>query len=161
MTIQEAIFLTITIGVGVPSALFNLTSVGLVASCLISQLYWYITGDGLGVPVLLIADYAVIVLIFAKPDAMECPYTGLWTQLCALWGERTKWDKIILSIFPFIWFCYFVDFVDRWWVLWLLFLSQIFVAAVEGYSAWRKQHSTKDQASLDVVSHRLAWSGHV
>lgn len=162
MKADEIIFLTVVACVGIPSAWFNLTSVGLVVSYIVSQLVWRVTGESLSIPSMLLCDYLVIVLMLAKPDARECTYTGLFSQMCALWGERTNADKVILSIFPAVWFCYAVEFSAfyRWWALWWMAMLQLLVAGWEGYSVWQMKRVKKDHTGPNVVSLRLVWSGH-
>lgn len=162
MSTDEIIFLAAVACIGIPSAWFNLTSVGLVLSYIVSQLVWRVTGEGLSVPSMLLCDYFVIVLAIAKPDARVCEYTGLFAQLRALWGERTSADKIILSLFPFVWFCYAVDFdaFYRWWALWWMALVQLLVAGWEGYSVWQQRRGARNHTGPNVTSLRLAWSGH-
>lgn len=159
MTFPEATFLVVVVSVGIPAARFNMTAIGLVASYFISQIFWLVTKAGMNIPILLLVDYAVIVLICAKPDAITRPYTGLWVQLYALWDERTRADKFILSLFPVVWIFYElnIDAFYRWWALWCLALLQLLAAGWEGYSIWWQRRSAKDHASLDV-SLRLAWS---
>lgn len=162
MSTPEAIFLAVVMSVGLASAFYNTTSAGLVASYFLSYLAYKITGEGMPIPAMLLADYLVIVLIAAKPDAHECPYTTRLAQFCALWGERTREDKIILGIFPFVWFLYFVEIAAfyRWWALWWLALFQFLIAGWEGYSVWQQRHAAKNHVSPNVLQ-RLAWSGHV
>ena len=160
MSTPETIALVVVACIGIPSAWFNFTSVGLVTSYIITQLVWRATGETMAVPSMLLSDYLVIVLTVAKPDARECEYTGLVLQLYALWGERTNADKIIISMFPLAWFCYAVDFdaFYRWWALWWLALLQLLVAGWEGYSTWHTQRAKKDHPGPNVTSLRLAWS---
>lgn len=163
MKIDEIILLAAVACIGIPSAWFNLTSAGLVVSYIVSQIVWRVTDEGVSVPSMLLCDYLVMVLIMAKPDARKCPYTGLVSQLYALWGERTNADKIVLSIFPLAWFCYAVEFdaFYRWWALWWLAMVQLLVAGWEGYSVWQARRAAKDHSGPDVASLRLVWPGHV
>lgn len=159
----EIIFLAAIACIGIPSAWFNLTSMGLVISYIVSQLVWRVTGESLAVPSMLLCDYLVIVLILAKPDARECPYDNFFAQMCALWGERTNADRIILSVFPLAWICYAIEFSAfyRWWALWWLAFIQVLVAGWEGYSVWQAHRVKKDRTGPDVTSLRLAWSENV
>lgn len=162
MTIDEIIFLAAIVCIGIPSAGYNLTSAGLVISYIVSQVVWRVTGEALSVPSMLLCDYLVIVLAVAKPDARECPYTNLMAQLCAVWGERTTADKIVLSMFPFAWFCYAIEFDTfyRWWALWWLAMFQLLVAGWEGYTTWHQGLRTKDHTRPDITLLRLAWSDY-
>lgn len=161
MTTDEIILLVIVVCIGIPSARFNLTSVGLVISYGVSQLVWKVTGEAISVPSMLLCDYLVMVLIWAKPDVYECPYTGLAAQFCALWFERSYADRIVLSFFSLAWFCYAINFdaFYRWWALWWIALVQLIVAGWEGYSVWQQRRSAKDHTSPNVTL-RLAWSEH-
>lgn len=162
MTTDEIIYLAVVVCIGIPAARFNLTSAGLVISYIVSQLVWRVTDESFAVPSMLLCDYLVIVLTVAKPDARECPYTGLTSQLQALWGERTNADKIILSIFPLAWLCYAVEFSAfyRWWALWWLAMLQLLVAGWEGYSTWWERRHAKDHTGPNVTSLRLVWPSH-
>lgn len=162
MTLPEVIFLVAVILVGIPAARFNLTAVGLVASYGISQLYYWATGDGLTIPALLLADYTVIVLITAKPDAVDCPYTGIVAQICALWGERSREDKLILLIFPLVWLLYAIDISAfyQWWALWWLALLQLLIAAHESYSTWQQRNDVTHAGPDISFRLRLAWFGY-
>lgn len=149
MTIPELIMWTVVLGIGIPAALRNWTALALCGAWLFAEIMWRLTGDNLPINLYFFADFAVLLVIFIKPEVRDLsPYRSFSDQMKALWLERSLSDGIIASIFPLMWIVYVADIGDfyRWWVLWGLVQLQFFAAGWEAFSLWianRKVRSTK------------------
>jgi hypothetical protein len=140
VSLPALIMWAVVVGVGVPAAFRNWTALALCWAWLISELLWRLTGENLPVGAYFILDYAVLLVIFTKPETRDfSPYRSFTDQVRALWREHSPSDVIIAAIFPLMWIVYVADIGDfyRWWVLWGLVQLQFFAAGWEAFClAW-------------------------
>src|SRR5687767_2352409 len=115
MTAPEIIFACVVVLVGLPSAWRNVTAAALVASWAAGQAVWLFSGDSLPLRFYMMADLAVLAVIFCKPTPYS-PYRGFGHQLCLMWLERSLWDRVVITIFGLMWLTYSLPISDyyRW-----------------------------------------------
>lgn len=127
-------------GIGVPAAAYNRTALMLVLSWALAEVVWRVTEDPLPIFLYILCDYAVLLVIFIKPERIDCfPYLTLRDQIKALWIERQVGDRYVLAIFPFMWITYLAPVNDyyRWWTLWALAIAQFVATGWEAFTIWR------------------------
>jgi len=136
-------------GIGFPAAFRNRTALALCASWLIAEVVCRTTGESLPILLYFILDYAVLLVIFTKPEIRDLsPYRSFADQMMALAKERSPSDVVVVAIFPLMWIIYVVDIGDfyRWWVLWGLVQLQFFAAGWEAWGLWR---AAREKRALD------------
>jgi len=139
MTLPALVMWAVVVGIGFPAAFRNRTALALCGSWLASEILWRATGENLPILLYFILDYAVLLVIFTKPEVRDLsPYHGFGDQVRALWRERSASDVIVACIFPAMWVVYTVDIGDfyRWWTLWGLVQLQFYAAGWEALSLW-------------------------
>jgi hypothetical protein len=117
---------------------------------------------------MVLADFAVLTVIYSKDDWRDCsPYSGLRHQLCALWLERSPWDRAIIALFPVVWLLYFpiVNPFTQYWMLWSLGLIQLMLAGREALDPWlerRKRRAVSVEPPPPNSEFHAAWglAGH-
>lgn len=140
MTWPEIVMWLVVAGVGMPAAAFNRTAFALTVSWAAGQGVWLTTGESLPISLYILCDYAVLLVIFTKPERVDCsPYRDLRAQLMALWTERQMGDRYVMAIFPLMWTAYLAPVGDhyRWWTLWVLAIAQFVAAGWEALIEWR------------------------
>lgn len=153
---------TVVAGIGFPAAFRNRTALALCLSWLAGEMIWRVTGENLPLPFYFILDYAVLLVIFTKPEIRDCsPYHSFADQVRALWKERSLSDVIVAAIFPLMWIVYVVDIGDfyRWWVLWGLVQLQFFAAGWEAAMCFlRARKKVRDAKPPGLL--KLGLAGH-
>lgn len=147
MSLEEALFLAIVLLVGLPAGITvqplrtrNGTALALTGAWFFGWAIYIVCGIGMPVQAMLIADFAVITVIYCKDDWRDCsPYRGWAHVLCSVWLERSPWDRAILAMFPLAWVFYAGLFSDhlRYWALWLIAAAQFLLAGWEALSNTR------------------------
>lgn len=120
---------------------WNATCWALAFALLIVEAGYDLFGT-LGADVLFMVDLMTVTLICAKTAARadECVYLSGWHQLRCFLMSPTKWDRLILAIFPLaVWPAYVLNLSDhsRWWLLWAAALAQFLIAFTEAIEARR------------------------
>lgn len=120
-------------------AVRNPTALAMVVGWVFGWSIYQATGIGMPIQTMVLCDWAVITVIYSKSDWSDCaPYSGWRHQLCAVWLERSPWDRAIIALFPFVWFFYtpIVDIYYRYWALYGLGLAQLMLAGREALNPW-------------------------
>lgn len=146
MSFPDYLLLAVVLLVGVPAATRNATAVGLVASYFAAQGLWYFTGLVFSPKLSLLIDLSVIAVIYCKRPAYDCwPYRDWRLQLCAIWLERSYWDRIVLAAFPPMWAVYFLPLSasTAFWSLYWLAIAQFIAAGGEVVQSYLSARSAK------------------
>lgn len=162
MTWPQIVMWLVVAGIGVPAAAYNRTALALVLSWALAEVVWRVTEDPLPIFLYILCDYAVLLVIFIKPERVDCfPYRTLRDQIKALWIERHIGDRYVLMIFPLMWITYVAPVSDyyRWWTLWGLVIAQFVAAGWEAFITWRsKSKGTKAETPPGTL--RWGFAGH-
>lgn len=132
----------------------NSTAVALAASFIVPKLLWLFTGYEFGIEGLFRIDLAIVASIYIfkrgtpnqwcrrlKPDD-GYPFRSFPHQLCALWLERTPYDRFVLLCFPAVWWFYGVDNVDvQFWACTFIWIAQILAAGTEAAGIYRNRRA--------------------
>ncbi len=146
MSTASALYFAAILLIGVPAAfrlngrIRNATAFAMVAMWLFGRVVYWLTGEWMPLQAMVLQDMVVIAAMFVKEDWRDCsPYTNLRYQFCALWNERSPWDRAILALFPVAWIFYFpvVDGQKQFWTLWGLGLLQLIAAGLEALTLWQ------------------------
>lgn len=99
----------------------NATAAALVLAWSVGELIWLFTGNNLPTEYYPFLDVAVITAILCK-------------------DQRAQSDRIVLLIFPLVWFAYIADMHEyyRWGWLWFLKLAQLFAVGAELFATYRR-----------------------
>lgn len=174
MTTPEIIFLALVIVLGVPASLRNPTAVGLALAFLAVPAMWHLTTWGKAlleddfwrVYVSLILDSMVVAIIYMKPPAFDLyPYATQRDYLrAAFWFELSYWDRIVLGIYPFVWFTYVASVSEhaRWWTLYWCALAQLLAAtgeSAENFLKRRKANAANKGPDNPSPGAMLSWAG--
>lgn len=163
MSLPHLLMWCVVLGVGVPSAWRNPTAGALVLCWVFSEGLYALTGNGLATDYFIFPDLLVLAVIFAKPEACNYrPYENTWVQFKCIILERSVPDRIVMVIFPAMWWTYVADIAPyyQWWALFYLSIAQFLAAGWEGFSKIyrsRVTSGTPDYPSGDVFR-RIAWS---
>ena len=90
--------------VGFPAAVRNPTALALVCSWLAGEVTWLISGNNLPLSVYIMADIAVMTVIFAKAIVRAGPklYPTIWLQLKCMFLDLTEnSEKLIVQAIRF------------------------------------------------------------
>lgn len=112
----------------------NPTAVALViAKCAGAWWVWK-TGDKFPVVFYACTDIFCLAVIFAKYEACNTvPYRGIRYHVGCVILEQSVPDRIVMMIFPVMWYFYVADmhFYYVWWALYWLVLAQFFAVGWE------------------------------
>lgn len=172
MSLPELFFAAVVLLVGIPAAFRNPTAFGLVIAWALVTGMWYLGGRALLVDpewssfIRLVIDIAVVALIYCKPPTYDCyPYRNIWRQLCALWFERSVWDRIVIAAFVIMWASYFLPLepYEAWWLQFMLSVGQFLAAGGESLETYRidRAANADEAAAQDTPSSSVqyAWAG--
>lgn len=159
----EVLFACVVLFVGVPAMTRNATAVALVLSWMGGQLAYLSTGDSLPLRFYMIADIAVIAVIYGKMTAAcaDKVYESCWHQLKCMVTDLTPQDRIIVFIFLLlVWPLYVLNIGDfyKWWALWGLTIIQFLLAGSEAYHSWREAKRADSITEPDIPSSGSAFS---
>lgn len=154
MSPLEAIYFAAILLIGVPAAfrlsgrVRNPVAFVMVASWVFCRILYAITGEGMPIQAMVLSDCAVIAAMFVKEDWQPCGYETLGRQFCAIWWERTPWDRAILCLFPVVWLFYapIVGAQLQYWVLWSISLAQLMLAGLESLTLAQGLSANKSRA---------------
>lgn len=131
----------VVVCVGLPAAYRNPTALALSLSWLAGQATYLTTGNNLPLSIYIMADIAVITIIYAKSirHAGVKTYPSAWRHLKGFVTDLTPCDRIVLAIFLLgSWPVYVLDLHPyyRWWTLYWLTIAQFLTAGVEAFAGW-------------------------
>lgn len=149
--------------VGIPSAWKNPTAAALVLAWVFSQALYYFTGNGLAIKFYTFPDIVILAVIFAKPEyCNQGMYRSTLHQLWCVVAERSPSDRMVMLIFPIIWWAYVADISAYacWWILWGATVLQFLFASTESIEKFNRRAEAASDTSepSDDVYRRLAWS---
>lgn len=150
--------------VGFPAASRNLTAAALVGAYLLVQGAWA-AGVVFDYGMMFMVDITVVAFICCK-TINACPkedFTSIWHQLRCCWTYHTPWDRAILAVFAFgVWPAYVANIGEfaRWWILWVLAVTQFLLAGAESFLIWRRaKASCSDPGTPSSGTLRVALAG--
>jgi hypothetical protein len=138
----QAILLLVAAGLSAAAWRWNSTSAALAFAYLAAQVAWWSGGRVIDVGELFLIDMFTITLIMCKA-IVRCPdqdfRTG-WEHLRCFVSAPTRWDWIVLAIFPLVWGAYVANVSEyaRWWALYGLAMAQFLAAGGEALIEWRE-----------------------
>lgn len=144
MSTPHIIMWAIVLAVGVPSAWRNPTAAALVLCWIVAEAIFVLTGNSLAVEYYAYPDIFVLAVIFAKQEHCSLkPYQNTWHQFKCVVLERSPADRLVMLIFPVMWWLYAADIGDRtkWWALWFLAAAQFLLAGAESLSKYLKSRA--------------------
>jgi len=135
----------------------NPTALALAVSWLVSQIYYLRTGDGLALSEYILADIAVVTVIFAKGILRARPHP---------WPALTGWDKCVLALFFFgAWPVYVGGLSElfTYWALYYIKAAQLLCAGMEPLATWWLARSALRAASRgdNIIEFAPAYSRRV
>lgn len=157
-----AILMYLTVAaIGFPAAMRNLTAAALVASWLVGEGVWMITGNNLPLSTYFMADVTVIAVIFAKMIRRvgAKSYPTLWLQFKCMILDLTVYDRWIAGFFLLgAWPLYVlaIDPYYKWWLLYLIVILQFLLAGAEAIQSLRSEVT---KAASDPPGNGLALAG--
>jgi hypothetical protein len=163
MTVAEILMLALASGAGlIGLSRLNATGVALAVQYFAVRGYFWASGAEVPLRWQFLADLTVLAVIYCKRPARDCfPYRGLAHQLCALWIERSLWDRIVIACFLGMWAAYSLPLspYHLWWSLFWLASAQYAAAGIEGLDAYLTARTAKAGKSPDpsAGSSELRW----
>jgi hypothetical protein len=137
----------------------NATAIALIASWMIGETAWLITGNNLPLSAYFMADLAVISVIYAKMIRRvgAKQYSTLWLQCKCMFLDLAICDRWIVAIFLLgAWPLYVANIHPyyQWWALWALTISQFLLAGAE--AAFQLHREYREQAEEEPPGLALA-----
>lgn len=159
MSSPHLLMWTVVAVVGIILARRNATAAALVASWLVGELTWLITGNNLPLSTYFMADVAVISVIYAKTIRRVGvkSYPTLRRQIYCLFVDLTPCDRWVVAIFLLGCWPLYVSTIHpfyQWWGLYFATLLQFILAGAEAAFVLHREY--KEQAEEEPPGLALA-----
>lgn len=159
MTTPEIVIWAVVCGVGLSASRRNPTALALSLSWLAGEITWMATGNNLPLSTYIMADIAVITVIFAKSIYRAGPrfYPSAQLHLKGFVTDLSWADRFIVAIFLLgAWPAYAIEMHPyyRWWTLYYLTVAQFLLAGSEVLFSWHRRGDAppaEEAHSADII----------